>query len=180
MLEDRILVWKIKGGNREALRQVYEKYKGDVLTVAQSMVNDKVEAEQILNDVFISFAGAIPYLHFFGSLKNHLITCAVNKIRGRIGTEMYRIVEVERHGLVEPDSDVSRRPTGADEESEIINNALAEIPPQQREVVVLRLQAGLEFSEIARIQDIATSNVQARYYYGIEKLHSILDRIIAE
>jgi RNA polymerase sigma-70 factor (ECF subfamily) len=144
------------------------------------MVNDKVEAEQILGDVFISFAGAIPYLHFYGSLKNHLITCAVNKIRGRIGTEMYRIVEVERHGLVEPDSDSSRKPAGAGEEPEIINNALAEIPPQQREVVVLHLQAGLEFGEIVRIQDITVSNVQARYYYGIEKLHGILDRMITE
>jgi RNA polymerase sigma-70 factor (ECF subfamily) len=180
MLEDRILVWKIKGGNRDALRQVYEKYKDDILTIAQSMTNDKSEAEDILGDVFISFARAAKYFHFYKSLKNYLISCAVDKTRDRYGTKMYRIVELERLGRIESDSEIPERPASADEEPEIINNALAKIPPQQREAVILHLQAGLNFGQIARIQGTATNTVQARYYYGIEKLRFILDRTIME
>ena len=70
--------------------------------------------------------------------------------------------------------------TVANEESEILYNALAKIPLQQREVVILYLQAGLKFSQIALIRNIPTSTVRARYYYGIEKLRSILDGTIGQ
>ena len=180
MLEDRLLVWKIKNGDRDALRQVYEKYKNDILTIAQSMVNEQSEAEDILHDVFISFARAAKHFQVYGSLKGYLITCTVNKIRDRFRKKMYQIVELERLGRIESNLEGSERPTVANEESEILNNALAKIPLQQREVIVLNLQAGLKFSQIAHIQNIPTNTVRARYYYGIEKLRSILDRTMIE
>jgi hypothetical protein len=40
MMEDRILLWKLKGGSRAALRRVYEKYRTDLLKLAVSLVTD--------------------------------------------------------------------------------------------------------------------------------------------
>jgi len=45
---------------------------------------------------------------------------------------------------------------------------------EQRETVVLHLNGGMKFKEIARMQKIPLSTVQGRYRYGLEKLRSIL------
>ena len=180
MLEDRLLLWKIKDGDEDALRQVYEKYKDDILTIARSMVCEQNEAEDILHDVFISFARAARHFRFYQSLKGCLLTSTVNKITDGFRKKMYQMVELERPGRIESDSQAPQIPATADEESEILCNALAQIPLRQRQVIILHLQADLKFAQIARIQNIPTNTVRARYYYGIERLSSILDRTMTE
>ncbi len=56
MMEDRILLWKFKRGSQDALRRVYEKYRTDLLKLAVSLVTDVNTAEDIVQDVFVSFA----------------------------------------------------------------------------------------------------------------------------
>jgi RNA polymerase sigma-70 factor (ECF subfamily) len=60
------------------------------------------------------------------------------------------------------------------EETQRLTAALAELPVEQREVVTLRLNAGMKFREIARVQETSAATVQARYRYGIEKLRALL------
>jgi RNA polymerase sigma-70 factor (ECF subfamily) len=64
----------------------------------------------------------------------------------------------------------------ADERSRLLTNALAVIPFDQREVILLRLKAGMKLKEIAKVQKTSVSTVRARYRYGLNKLRAILDR----
>jgi DNA-directed RNA polymerase specialized sigma24 family protein len=45
----------------------------------------------------------------------------------------------------------------------------------EREVIVLHLQGGLKFGEIAQSQNVSVNTVQSRYRYGLNKMRSILD-----
>jgi RNA polymerase sigma-70 factor (ECF subfamily) len=56
-----------------------------------------------------------------------------------------------------------------------LTNALAEIPYEQREVIMLHLKGGLKFRQIARVQQTSVSTVHGRYRYGLKKLRTILD-----
>ena len=56
MVEDRLLIWKFKLGNRDALCRLYEKYKNDLLKLAVSLVNDVSTAEDVVQDVFVNSA----------------------------------------------------------------------------------------------------------------------------
>jgi len=40
MLEDSLLIRRIKGGSREALRRVYEKYRTDLIRLAAMLLHD--------------------------------------------------------------------------------------------------------------------------------------------
>jgi RNA polymerase sigma-70 factor (ECF subfamily) len=53
--------------------------------------------------------------------------------------------------------------------------ALAELPYEQREAVVLRFCSGMRFRAIARMQGVSTNTVQGRYRYGLDKLKTLLD-----
>ena len=81
MLEDKLLIWKLKHGNKDALRLLYEKYKDSLRTIAGSMLHDTQAGEDVLHDVFVAFAENIRGLHIRTSLKNYLTACVVNRAR---------------------------------------------------------------------------------------------------
>ncbi len=88
---------------------------------------------------------------------------------------MYQVVGLDSTGPIRSDSD---RPTEAvidDEESQLLTEALAQLPAQQREAIILHLQGGMKFREIAEMQEVSINTVQGRYRYGLDKLRSILD-----
>ena len=97
MLEDRQLVSKMKNGDTDALRKIYQKHKDDLFTVAMSLLRDTDAAEDVLHDVFVSFARAVKKLHLYGSLKNYLITCVLNRSRDMLRSKMYQIIDELYH-----------------------------------------------------------------------------------
>ena len=55
-----------------------------------------------------------------------------------------------------------------------MTNALARLPMEQRETIVLHLNGGMKFKEISQLQKMPLSTVQGRYRYGLDKLRTIL------
>lgn len=176
MLEDRRLIGRLKRGDKDALRQLYEKYKDDLLTIAISLLHEVGAAEDIMHDVFVSFAAGIRGYQLRGSLKNYLVTCVVNRVRDRFRRKKYEVIELDRVSPVGSDSDRPEQSVMLSEETQLLTDALVKIPFNQREVIILRLQAGMKFREIAAAQGVPISTVQARYRYGLDKVRSVLNR----
>lgn len=175
MLEDKLLIWKLRRGNKDGLRLLYEKYKDDLRTIAESMLHDAQAAEDVLHDVFVAFAENARQLKVRRSLKNYLITCVVNRVRDEFRRRQSGTVGLDAAGAVGVDSNYPERRLEADEESRILTDALAAIPYEQREVIVLHLKGGFKFREIAKVQETSVSTVHGRYRYGLKKLNAILD-----
>ena len=55
-----------------------------------------------------------------------------------------------------------------------VEQALRELPPEQREVVHLKVFEGMTFQEIAETTDESINTVASRYRYAIEKLRTSL------
>lgn len=53
-----------------------------------------------------------------------------------------------------------------------LSGALAELPPEQRAVVHLKLWEGLTFEAIADVLDIPLNTAASRYRYGLDKLRA--------
>ena len=58
MIEDKLLIWKLKRGEQAALREIYEKHKNGLLKLAVFLINDAQSSEDIVHDVFVSFSQA--------------------------------------------------------------------------------------------------------------------------
>ena len=48
--------------------------------------------------------------------------------------------------------------------------ALASLPAEQREIVILKLYHGMTFEEIGALVEISPNTAASRYRYGLEKL----------
>jgi RNA polymerase sigma-70 factor (ECF subfamily) len=175
MLEDKLLIWKLKCGNRDALRLLYEKYKDNLRTIAGSMLHDTHAAEDVLHDVFVAFAENARRLQINVSLKNYLTTCVINRVRDEFRRRPPVTIDLDKAGPISSDSNCPESRIMADEKSQVLTNALAKIPFEQREVIVLHLKGQLKFRQIAKVQQTSVSTVHGRYRYGLKKLNLILD-----
>jgi RNA polymerase sigma-70 factor (ECF subfamily) len=176
MPEDELLFRKLKRGDKEALRRIYEKYKDDLLTIAASLLHDAGAAEDVLHDVFVSFAAGVGQLELRSSLRNYLITSIVNRVRDRFRKKQHRLIEIDRVRPISSGADEPEQLAMLSEESQLLTDALAQIPLEQREVIILHLRVGMKFNEIASMQGIPSSTAQGRYRYGLSKLRTILNK----
>lgn len=175
MLEDKLLVWKLKYGSQDALRRIYEKYKNDLLALAIALSNDKSVAEDAVHDVFVSFAQFAEKLQLRRSLKSYLSTCIANRVRDLNRAKPQRTTQLDEVEVVRADSNTPVRLAISAEELRRISYAMAQLPYEQREVVILHLQGGMTFKAIAKSMDISINTIQSRYRYGLDKLQSVLD-----
>jgi RNA polymerase sigma-70 factor (ECF subfamily) len=180
-MEDKLLIWKLRRGSREALRRTYDKYHSDLLKIAVVLTGGMDPAEDIVQDVFTKFAQSSGRLALSGSLRNYLITSTVNGVRNL--RRYHSRHETQRLAAADCVPSPERRPEQwavMSEQLEHLRAAMACLPYEQREVITLRIEANMTLQKIAQLQSTSISTVQGRYRYGIEKLRSLLNGEIRE
>jgi RNA polymerase sigma-70 factor (ECF subfamily) len=175
MLEDKLLIWKFKRGSANALEQIYEKYKNDLLALAIALSNDRADAEDVVHDVFVSFAQYAEKLQLRISLKSYLSSSIANRVRNLNRAKPQRTMQLDEPATISSASDGPDRLAMLAEDSQRIDQAMARLSYQQREVIILHLQAGMRFKAIAKSQGASINTVQSRYRYGLDKLRLLLN-----
>ncbi len=174
MLEDELLKLRFKAGRIDALQRIYEKYRDYLLTLAMALLNDAATAEDVVHDVFVSFAQSGARFRLHGSLRAYLATCVVNRVRDRMRARKRQGQTLDEQTALE-DFDPPEGRILSDERSRLVARALARLPDEQREVIALHLNGQLKLREIARLQNVPLTTVRGRYRHGIDRLRSILN-----
>ena len=61
------------------------------------------------------------------------------------------------------------------EQEKLIKTAMAQLPYDQHEIIILHLQAEMKFREIASFLGLSINTIRSRYRYGLQKLRILLD-----
>ena len=175
MVEDRLLIWRCKRGNRIAFRRIYEKYEGELRALAAGLLNDTNAAEDIVHDVFVSMLGVVDRFELRSSLAGYLKTSVANKARDyrrkkrpqAVAGDDAQLVASNEKGPVQLviDSELSQR----------LDSAMSRLPFEQREAVVLYLHGRMKFKAIARLQKVSIKTAHKRYRAGLDGLRSRLN-----
>lgn len=176
MLEDRLLVWRFRRGGRDAFCRIYEKYRDDLLRLAVSLLSESEAAEDIVHDVFASFIRDAGQFQLTGSMKGYLATCVAN--RARNANRAYHRRHSMGRGEAQSKVSSSVRPDRwiiCSDELNRLKGALAKLPYEQRETVLLRTQLGMKFGQIAKSQGVPLKTAQSRYRIGLDKLRCLLN-----
>lgn len=146
------------------LLALYEAHGPALLAYASALLRDPSAAEDVVHQVFlkllrarIAFDGSgAPYL--FRAVRN----TALNHIRGQ-----------SRDVPLDEATVWLESPTGTRETGLALQSALARLPAEQREVIVLRIWGQLTFEEAAGVLGIPANTAASRYRYGLVKLKEI-------
>ena len=180
MIDEKILVWRFNRGSKDALRRIYEKYKDDLLGLAVTLLQDRSLAEDVVHDVFVSFAASTGTFQLSGTLRGYLSTCVANGARDRNRLRAGRNVGLDAAEPTDCDFAGPLESAAGREESGRLEDLLARLPYEQREVIVLHLHHEMRFRQIADALGVSTNTVQSRYRYGLDKLRSILNSVVTE
>src|SRR5688572_26606858 len=137
------LLARFKRGEADAFSAIYERHKAGMYGYALSMTFDATSAQDIVQDVWLKFLQRVGELAPDTRLGPYLYTAvrnaAIDAARRR-KSEQAALSNRDTPQLVEPSD-----PLLGAEETARVNAALKELPPEQRETVMLKMFGSFTF-----------------------------------
>ena len=161
------------------LARIYDTYSQRLYAYLVTLVQDRADARDLLQDLFVKIARTKGCLDKVRDEKAFLFRVAHNLSVDYIRRSQSRrrrqqaVAEAQPTQLVPEDPDAIGF-------AESVSTALAQLPEDQRAAVHLKLWSGLTFGEMAQILDIPPNTAASRYRYGIDKLREALRPIYDE
>jgi RNA polymerase sigma-70 factor (ECF subfamily) len=175
MLEDKLLLQRFKNGSSEALCRIYEKYENYLITLATALLGDVNAAEDTVHDIFCSFIENREKIRLKGNLRSYLATCVANHARNKIKVSKRYSTDVTLPESATLNTNEPDQKVIWNENTYKLNCALAQLPFEQRETIVLHLHSGMKFRQIALMQNVSINTIKSQYQYGLKKLRSALN-----
>jgi len=175
MIEDELLKIRFKCGDPKALRAIYDKYRDFLLTLAMQFLNEADLSEDVVHDVFVGLVQSQDRFRLCGNLRSYLATCVINRMRDQLRSRKRHSARLKKNGARDRVVEAPLHRLIFDERSRHVAAALAQLSDEQREVVVLHLNAQMRFREIAERLNVPLSTVRGRYRHGLEQLRSLLN-----
>jgi len=164
---DRQLAQRIGAGDSAALEEVYDAYSTALYRQALAILSSTADAEDVVQDVFLQLVRRRGYP--IQDLKAYLLTAARHQ-----ACSAHR----RRRREAPDESAEAARPLwsggGGFDDREAIREALETLPPEQREVVRLKVYEQLTFAEIGVAVRASINTVASRYRYALQKLRKAL------
>ncbi|MFF2480984.1 sigma-70 family RNA polymerase sigma factor [Paenibacillus sp. NPDC058071] len=166
-------------GDTNAFHEVYVRIHLHVYRTVYFLMQNKNEAEDVVNEVYAALFQALPGYDFskpFKSWLNGIILRQTSSWKRRVWRKMKLSFKVERlmpfespvHAL--PEDGVFRQESRY-EMLELIDRLSMKL----REVIVLRYYHESSFEEIASVLQIPVGTVKSRHHAAIHKLRGLLE-----
>lgn len=143
-----------------------------LLLCAQQWTNSLADAEDVLQEAFVRYW---KHQRHLGGSPEALIITSIRRAAIDQGRSRSRRVHRETQAY-----EMGERSTmfefGPDEETQALEAALQKLPPEQREVVVMKIWGGLKFEEIANELNISQNTAASRYRYALEGLRKYIKK----
>lgn len=180
------------GGDKEAFRELVERYQRRVLAVVMGMLHDREAALEVTQETFIKAFRSIGRFKGDASFYTWVYRIAVNLAIDHQRREWRRPLAdstrtsgsdgqtedlLDRIGDEDPRGD----PFEAAKDSELRARVLAaidELTPDHKAVILLRELEGLSYEEISRVMQCSKGTVMSRLHYARKKLQARLKEFV--
>jgi len=163
------LVQKCRQGDIKAQFSLYKRYSGAMYNIAMRLTNNKMDAEDILQESFITAFNQLMELQKESAFGNWLKRIVVNNCIGFLRkskvyfediTEQIQAENMEEEPLIEDTIDPAK-----------IHHAIKELPAGARTILVMHALEGYKHREIAEMLAISESTCKTQYKRALSLLN---------
>lgn len=173
MDQDSELIDKVRTGDRTAFDALVLKYQRPLYSLLYRMVSDHDDAADLLQKTFVKAFTGLAGFEGRSTFKTWLyqigINLAKNVYRDRAQARLVPLDDV-----VIPKNPRTLETLIVREQQERMRKSLALLPEKQRLTVILRVQEGRKFEEIAEILKVTIGTAKANYHHAVQKLKAML------
>ena len=173
------LVMALRAGNAAALGTLYDRHAGLVYGIALKILKNAQESEDLTHDIFVRLANATSYDPARSSLRTFLGVLTRSRAIDRIRSQSNRTRILQQQASNKRQEAAANRPLEdlfQHERSQEIQDALAKLSEEQREVLKLIYYEGLTQPKIAERLQLPLSTIKARARRGLLKLRQIFNQ----
>lgn len=177
--DDAALVTRALAGDAQAQRALVERHRDTIYRLARSATGDAEEAYDIVQETFLSAFGALKRYDAARPLRAWLAAIALNKARDWMRRQRVRrflrltlpedAVNRVRDDLPQPEEVAIQR-----DALDVTARAVAALPANLKDVLLLRTLEGLSQAETALALGISEKAVETRLYRARQKLGAAL------
>jgi len=165
---EKELLERCRTGDDEAWRQLVDRYGQKIYSIAYHFTLKREDAEELAQEVFLKvfenlhrYDGGFPFAAWLVSISRNL---CIDRYRRRKREKSFRFVSDDAVlPLLKSDDDPAAEAVKK-ERAKLLFWALAEIPEDLAEILVLRDLDGLAYEEIAKALDLPDGTVKSRLF----------------
>lgn len=187
MLSDNELVKLYMNGNEESLAVLVKRHKRRIFSYVYLIVRNKALSEDIFQETFFKVIQTLKreqyneegkFLPWVLRIAKNLIIDHFRKTKKMPGISTVINDEGEETNIfdiIPENDDNSKAPEEARQFKLMIRNVINELPPDQREVVIMRTYYDMSFKEIAELTNVSINTSLGRMRYALINLKKILE-----
>ncbi|KAA3660166.1 MAG: RNA polymerase sigma factor [Calditrichaeota bacterium] len=188
-MTDIQLIENFLNGDVNAFNTLVWRWQKPIFNFTLKYLNNVEDAKDITQRTFIKVHGSLDKLKEKEKFSSWIYQIALNQcrdetkrkknknnysfeeMRENIGFDISN--EADESGMAEHNP---TRKLHRNELNGILSSALAEIPQEQKEIVLMKEYQGLKFIEIADVLGLPVNTVKSRMYYGLKALRKQLEK----
>lgn len=168
----KILFNKLKEGDKEALKEIYNKCNKIVYGIAFSILKNRDNSEDIVQIVFMKIMNMSKDLLPIKNEMSWIYSLTKNETLNYIRKQKDLVNIEEAYFLLEEDKEIEKII-----EKDSYNNLIKKLPEKDREIISLKILSNMSFREISNLLNIPIGTVQWRYYTSLHSLKLMIGNI---
>jgi RNA polymerase sigma-70 factor, ECF subfamily len=176
-LSDAELIHQLRAGKQQALNLLYDRYGGLVYTIALQILSRADEAEDLTQDVFLSFWKEDKFDPKRAALSTYLSVLvrsrSLNKLRSR-ASHVKALERLQQWTIADSLEPTPLEKASLEEQQQALRTAMVQLSENQRQVLELNYSRGLSHSEIAQQISMPLGTVKSNARQGLIKLRQLL------
>jgi len=184
---DEVLMLRYKEGDLEAFEILLERYQQPLFTFVFRFCNDYHQSEDLVQEVFLRLIKSAKSYEPKAKFSTYIYTFAHNicvdhfrRGKKRKTVSLSQPIDIEQDLTLEDTVKDDRANPEKEYRQKSLEKALQEavsqLPEEQREVFLLREQMNLPFEEIARVVGCLPSTAKSRMRYALQSIRQKLEK----
>ena len=163
----------VKDGHLSELTELFDRYHVPLYNFFLRLTVDKAHSEDLTQNLFYR---VIRYRHSYQPAQGTFRTWIYRMARN-IYADFYKQRQKEPGQLpdlgAEDDGPADHNPGYSEDDYQRLDEALANLPDDQREILVLSRYQGLKYEEISKIKDLSVGAVKVQVFRAIRRLRGL-------
>jgi RNA polymerase sigma-70 factor (ECF subfamily) len=178
MVSDEILMERLIAGQESSLESLVNRYEKPLFAFAKKMLREDTGAEDAFQETFIRVYRRRKSFSQGSRFRPWLYQICLNVCRDQLRRKKRRQeVELNEEAVGADDGPTPQEKAEQNQQARRVRKAILQLPPKQREILILSQYQNLSNEEISDVLSIPAGTVKSRKFTAIRSLAKLLSKL---